>query len=144
MDAFAGVLQASVKNGLIVGERVWYIEPSFPNGAVAQLVEHHVRNVGVGSSNLLRSTMPARMIFAARQVVPKTWEKKAGFRGGIFFGQVVVSVLAFGVRMRYHATTCWIRSVTTHAGFASARLSSTKSCVSRLAVPVNLSMAAKE
>ena len=25
------------------------------NGAVAQLVEHHVRNVGVGSSNLLRS-----------------------------------------------------------------------------------------
>ena len=27
------------------------------NGAVAQLAEHHVRNVGVGSSTLLRSTM---------------------------------------------------------------------------------------
>ena len=28
------------------------------NGEVAQLVEHHVRNVGVGSSNLLFSTIP--------------------------------------------------------------------------------------
>ena len=28
------------------------------DGEVAQLVEHHVRNVGVGSSNLLFSTIP--------------------------------------------------------------------------------------
>ena len=34
-----------------------YANPS--DGEVAQLVEHHVRNVGVGSSNLLFSTISA-------------------------------------------------------------------------------------
>ena len=33
------------------------IRTVFRNGEVAQLVEHHVRNVGVGSSNLLFSTI---------------------------------------------------------------------------------------
>ena len=31
--------------------------PPFNKGAVAQLVEHHVRNVGVTSSSLVRSTI---------------------------------------------------------------------------------------
>jgi hypothetical protein len=31
--------------------------PPFQKGAVAQLVEHHVRNVGVTSSSLVRSTI---------------------------------------------------------------------------------------
>ena len=33
-------------------------KPSVFRGAVAQLVEHHVRNVGVGGSNPLRSILP--------------------------------------------------------------------------------------
>ena len=34
-----------------------YYTPFLTQGEVAQLVEHHVRNVGVGSSNLLFSTI---------------------------------------------------------------------------------------
>ncbi len=41
-------------------------------GAVAQLVEHHVRNVGVESSNLFRSTsaidLPCYSGFACRRI----------------------------------------------------------------------------
>ena len=33
---------------------------AYPEGAVAQLVEHHVRNVGVRGSNPLRSTIPVK------------------------------------------------------------------------------------
>ena len=35
----------------------------FLHGAVAQLVEHHVRNVGVESSSLFRSTNPQGLVF---------------------------------------------------------------------------------
>ena len=36
---------------------IWYTTQRFVNGEVAQLVEHHVRNVGVVSSNLIFSTI---------------------------------------------------------------------------------------
>ena len=38
-----------------------YYAPSFRDGEVAQLVEHHVRNVGVESSNLFFSTIRSKV-----------------------------------------------------------------------------------